>query len=179
MPYKLSASLAAHSSDVRLHALLTLLQLTNAFLERLSAMIVRGQVRAVASPTDNLVLSASRDKTAVSWTRETSASSFSENFRFQAGSKYINAVAYIPPSPAALQGATRNPFERARFPRAVEWLAERDAGYIATGGTETVINVYPLDSPSDEPRYSLVGHSDNVCALDASSALLISGSWDR
>ncbi|KAI5120473.1 hypothetical protein M0805_006493 [Coniferiporia weirii] len=128
MPYKLSAQLRAHSSDVR----------------------------AVASPIDTLVLSASRDKTAVSWTRPTSSEPFVQDCTFHAGSKYVNAVAYIPPSP------------------------EAPKGYAVTGGTETVINIYPLDVPSDEPKYSLVGHTDNVCALNASaSGLIISGSWDR
>lgn len=128
MPFKLSASLHAHSSDVR----------------------------AVASPSDNLVLSASRDKTARTWTRSPGSQAFTQEYTFQAGVKYINAVAYIPPSPDALNG------------------------YLVTGGNEAVINVYPLDAPSDEPRYALVGHTDNVCTLNASSSgLLISGSWDR
>lgn len=43
-----------------------------------------------------------------------------------------------------------------------------------------MINVFALDSQSEEPQYSLLGHSENVCALDASqSGLIISGSWDR
>lgn len=53
-------------------------------------------------------------------------------------------------------------------------------GYMLTGGAETIINVYPLDSPSNEPKYALIGHKENVCALNASSSgLIISGSWDR
>ncbi|KAL5532810.1 LUB1 [Sanghuangporus sanghuang] len=127
MPYKLSASLSEHSSDVR----------------------------AVVSPSNDLVLSASRDKTARSWTR-TSSNAFSQDFTFRAGNKFLNAITYIPPS------------------------SEAPRGYMATGGNEAVINVYPLDAPSDEPRYALVGHADNVCTLNTSpSGLLISGSWDR
>ena len=54
------------------------------------------------------------------------------------------------------------------------------AGCIVTGGNEAVINIFSLDSPSDEPKYSLVGHTDNVCALDVSSSgLILSGSWDK
>ncbi|THH03422.1 hypothetical protein EW145_g6267 [Phellinidium pouzarii] len=127
MPYKLSASLHAHSSDVR----------------------------AVASPIDTLVLSASRDNTALSWTRLTPSAPFVQESVFHPGSKYINAIAYIPPSP------------------------EAPKGYAVTGGVETVINVYSLDAPS-EPKYALVGHTENVCALNTSpSGLVISGSWDR
>ncbi|KAL5529556.1 hypothetical protein ACEPAG_5541 [Sanghuangporus baumii] len=127
MPYKLSASLSNHSSDVR----------------------------AVASPSNDLVLSASRDKTVRSWTR-TSSNAFSQDYTFRAGNKFLNAITYIPPS------------------------SEAPRGYMVTGGNEAIINVYPLDAPSDEPRYALVGHTDNVCTLNASpSGLLISGSWDR
>ena len=36
-------------------------------------------------------------------------------------------------------------------------------GYMLTGGAETIINVYPLDSPSNEPKYALIGHKENVC----------------
>lgn len=49
-----------------------------------------------------------------------------------------------------------------------------------TGGHDTVINVFPLDSEREEPAYSLLGHTENVCALDATAnGLIISGSWDR
>ncbi|KAH8117032.1 phospholipase A-2-activating protein [Phellopilus nigrolimitatus] len=127
MPYKLSASLHAHSSDVR----------------------------AVASPIDSLILSVSRDKTAVTWSRPAPAAPFEHEYAVDASSKYINAVAYIPPS------------------------ADAPRGYVVTGGNETVINVYPVHAP-DESNYTLLGHSENVCALNASaSGLIISGSWDR
>lgn len=43
-----------------------------------------------------------------------------------------------------------------------------------------VINVYRLDSPQEEPEYTLIGHKHNVCALHtASDGTIISGSWDR
>jgi phospholipase A-2-activating protein len=43
-----------------------------------------------------------------------------------------------------------------------------------------VINVFPLDSPRDEPKFSLIGHDHNVCALHtAPDGTIISGSWDR
>ncbi|KAI0362495.1 phospholipase A-2-activating protein [Trametes cingulata] len=127
MPYKLSASLSAHSSDVR----------------------------AVVSPTDDLILSASRDTTAIVWAR-TAGPSFSQTSTLQAGSRFINAVAYLPPAPGAPEG------------------------YAVTGGQDTVINVFALPSTKGEPNFSLLGHTDNVCALHAAEdGTIISGSWDK
>lgn len=56
------------------------------------------QVRGVVAPTNDLVLSASRDSTAISWQRSSSSSSFAPESVLRAGSRYVNAVAYIPPS---------------------------------------------------------------------------------
>ncbi|KAF9032122.1 PFU-domain-containing protein [Hymenopellis radicata] len=121
MSYKLSATLAAHGSDVR-----TRCRFAN----------------------DDLVLSASRDATAISWQRLPSASSFTPELVLKAGSRYVNAVSYIRP--------------RHRDPQ------------------DTVINVFSLDRPRDDPDYTLVGHSENVCALDTTlGGTIISGSWDR
>jgi phospholipase A-2-activating protein len=53
-------------------------------------------------------------------------------------------------------------------------------GYAVTGGQDTVINVFSLESSKEDPDFSLVGHADNVCALDVSAGgAIISGSWDR
>ncbi|EMD38180.1 hypothetical protein CERSUDRAFT_82424 [Gelatoporia subvermispora B] len=127
MPYKLSATLAAHTADVR----------------------------AVTSPTDGLIISASRDATAIAWARTSQSSGFSQTAVLRPGSRYINAVAYIPPAPDAPQG------------------------YAVTGGQDTVINVFSLADSSGEPNFSLLGHKDNVCALHTGpDRTLISGSWD-
>lgn len=44
-----------------------------------------------------------------------------------------------------------------------------------------VINIFTLDaSNKDDPEYTLVGHSDNVCSLGVSpEGTIISGSWDK
>ncbi|KIK31055.1 hypothetical protein PISMIDRAFT_26052 [Pisolithus microcarpus 441] len=128
MPYKLSATLLSHTSDVR----------------------------AVASPSDNLILSASRDSSAISWSR-VSPSSFCPASVLRAGSRFVNAVAYLPPTPAAPRGS------------------------IVVGGQDMVINIFTLDvSNMDDPEYTLVGHSDNVCSLGVSpEGTIISGSWDK
>ncbi|CCM00008.1 uncharacterized protein FIBRA_02033 [Fibroporia radiculosa] len=131
MPYRLSATLTAHSADVR----------------------------AVSSPTNDLVLSASRDTTAISWTRH-SGPEFAQSAVLRAGSRYINAIAYIPPSPDAPLGEQ---FRRPGLPlsKGIDLLARENR-------------------MRGEPNYSLIGHSENVCALDtASDGTIISGSWDR
>jgi phospholipase A-2-activating protein len=49
-----------------------------------------------------------------------------------------------------------------------------------TGGQDTVVNIFNLANPQADPDFTLVGHSENVCALDASaSGTIISGSWDK
>ncbi|KIK61833.1 hypothetical protein GYMLUDRAFT_165567 [Collybiopsis luxurians FD-317 M1] len=128
MPYKLSATLKAHSSDVR----------------------------AVSSPTNNTIFSASRDSTAISWQKSSSSTSFTAETVIRASSRYVNAVAHIPPTPDAPKG------------------------YIVTGGQEAIINVFSLSTPKKDPDFSLLGHTDNVCALDVTpGGTIISGSWDR
>ncbi|EPS96818.1 hypothetical protein FOMPIDRAFT_1038034 [Fomitopsis schrenkii] len=128
MPYRLSATLTGHSADVR----------------------------AVAAPTNDLVLSASRDSTAVSWVRNPDSPGFSPAVTLRASSRYINAVTYLPPRP------------------------DEPRGYAVTGGQDTVINLFALSANSNEPAYTLIGHTDNVCALDSTpDGLIISGSWDR
>ncbi|KAE9398980.1 WD40 repeat-like protein [Gymnopus androsaceus JB14] len=128
MPYKLSATLKAHTSDVR----------------------------AVSSPTNDTILSASRDSTAISWQKAESSSSFTAETVIRASPRYVNAVAYIPPTPDAPKG------------------------YAVTGSQDSIINVYSLSSPKEDPDFSLLGHSENVCTLDVTpGGTIISGSWDR
>ncbi|KAF8274866.1 phospholipase A-2-activating protein [Lactarius quietus] len=127
MPFKLSATLRAHSADVR----------------------------AVVSPSDNLILSASRDSTAISWIKP-SGFSFSPANTFRAGPRFINSVAYLPPTPEAPQG------------------------YIVTGGQDSIINIWSMESTREEPLYTLLGHSDNVCTLHVGGdSTIVSGSWDK
>lgn len=128
MVYKLSATLNFHSSDVR----------------------------AISSPTSEIVLSASRDSTAVYWKKSASDASFAPASIFKPSERYINAVAYLPPS------------------------AENPSGYAVTGGQDAVINLFSLEDGQSEPVYSLIGHSENVCCLDVGQdGTIVSGSWDR
>lgn len=128
MPYRLSATLKAHSSDVR----------------------------GLSTPNNDLILSASRDSTAIHWERSTSNNGFNLASILRAGSRFVNAVTYISPTPEA--------------PR----------GYAVTGGQDTVINVFSLEHVKEDPDFTLLGHTENVCALTATAGgTIISGSWDR
>lgn len=78
------------------------------------------QVRAVASPNDDLILSASRDSTAIPWQR-TSSNQFTNPTIFKASSRYVNAVAYLPP----LDGASKGVFQMSRAFESVLMCAHR------------------------------------------------------
>ena len=53
-------------------------------------------------------------------------------------------------------------------------------GYAVTGGQDAVINVFNLNAPKDDPDFCLLGHTENICALDVTpGGVIISGSWDR
>ncbi|KAJ7137827.1 WD40-repeat-containing domain protein [Mycena epipterygia] len=127
MPYKLSATLSGHTSDVR----------------------------ALSTPADDLILSASRDSTAIVWRRDSAAAKFASDSVFHASTRYVNAVTYLPPT------------------------AEAPKGYAVTGDQDGVINVYSLEPAKDDPDYTLLGHTGNVCGLRTTPAGdIISCSWD-
>ncbi|KAJ7873868.1 WD-40 repeat-containing protein [Mycena olivaceomarginata] len=132
MPYKLSATLTGHTSDARLL-----------------------QVRALCAPTNDVILSASRDSTAVVWRRASTASKFASDVVFHASTRYVNSVAYLPPT------------------------SDAPKGYVVTGDQNGVINVYSLEPTKDDPDYTLLGHTNNVCGLRTTPAgNIISCSWD-
>ncbi|KAI9204199.1 WD40-repeat-containing domain protein [Polychytrium aggregatum] len=127
-PFQLSASLLGHAMDVK----------------------------SVVAPTDDLILSASRDTSVLLWSR-VAPNHFTESAKFTEHSHFVNSLAILPPSEL--------------FPN----------GLIASGGSDKIIHLFdPYHSPL-EPVYTLTGHEDNVCCLYASreSGRLISGSWDK
>ena len=65
------------------------------------------QVRSVASPSSNLILSASRDTKALAWTRGDESSAFTPSIPFHAGEKFVNAVTYLPPNVEGPNGDRR------------------------------------------------------------------------
>ncbi|KAG0207786.1 hypothetical protein BGX33_006640 [Mortierella sp. NVP41] len=123
---------------------------------QLSAILAghKGDVKAVIAPTDDLIASVSRDKSLITWKRQ-SSNTFSKEKTFEGHTNYVNSVAFI--------GAS----------------ATNPHGLIVTGGSDRLINVWdPEDSNS--PVYTLAGHTDNVCSLFADSdGHIVSGSWDK
>ncbi|KAI4258765.1 MAG: hypothetical protein LQ352_001074 [Teloschistes flavicans] len=114
-------------------------------------------VRGVAFPQPNLVLSASRDATVRVWKVVGESPPHYDCFLSSHGSSFINAVAYCPP---------------------IKGFAD---GLIVSGGKDTVIEVRePGREPDQNAEALLLGHSHNVCALDVdpTGAYVVSGSWD-
>ena len=73
------------------------------------------------------------------------------------GSAFINAITYLPPT------------------------SEYPDGLVISGGKDTIIEVRQLGKPpEDNAEALLLGHSHNVCALDAcpDGGFVVSGSWD-
>ncbi|KAI9828221.1 MAG: hypothetical protein M1819_004585 [Sarea resinae] len=114
-------------------------------------------VRAVVFPEPNAIISASRDATVRLWAlRSTSAFSWSGNIACHASS-FVNSLAYYPPT--------------ANYPE----------GLAVSGGKDTIIDVRrPGAAVDDNAEALLLGHSNNVCALDtnAEGGFIVSGSWD-
>ena len=73
------------------------------------------------------------------------------------GSAFINAITYLPPT------------------------SDYPDGLVISGGKDTIIEVRQLGKPpEDNAEALLLGHSNNVCALDvcAAGGFVVSGSWD-
>ena len=143
--YKLSAVLQQHGADVR---------------------CVSASTPEVSKDSrGDLVLTASRDQTAIIWHRS--------------GSSHFESV---------LQLASHQGFVNASA------LLRSDATYAITAGQDKVIYAYQLlanqgqitvqlDPKTSEPQpiRTLIGHQDNVCALDVGphGRYFVSGSWDK
>lgn len=108
-------------------------------------------------PSSSFVLSASRDATVRLWKLLSTSPPKYDCSIFSHGSAFINAIAYLQPTPT--------------FPE----------GLVISGGKDTIIEVRRPGKPPDENAEALLlGHSHNVCALDASAEgdFVVSGSWD-
>ncbi|KAI9845064.1 MAG: hypothetical protein M1837_005068 [Sclerophora amabilis] len=126
---------------------------------RLSASLEghHDDVRGVVYPSSKAVVSASRDATVRLWRLLSSPPPAFEAQVSSQGSSFVNAVTYLPAN--------------SNFPE----------GLIISGGKDTVIEVrQPGKSPDDDAEALLLGHSNNVCALDVdpSGQFIISGGWD-
>ncbi|KAJ5107822.1 hypothetical protein N7456_004497 [Penicillium angulare] len=114
-------------------------------------------VRAVAFPNPNVVLSASRDATVRLWKLISSPPPAYDYTITAHGQAFINSLAYLPPS------------------------SEYPEGLILSGGQDTIIEArQPGKTTDDNADAMLLGHAHNICALDVSpdGQWIVSGSWD-
>ncbi|KAH1582514.1 hypothetical protein KXW99_002143 [Aspergillus fumigatus] len=114
-------------------------------------------VRAVAYPNPNVVISASRDATVRLWKLVSTPPPVYDSTVSSHGSAFVNAVAYYPPT------------------------SEFSEGLVLSGGQDTIIEArQPGKTPDDNADAMLLGHGHNVCALDVcpEGGWVISGSWD-
>lgn len=119
--------------------------------------LTTAQVRAVAFPSPDIILSASRDTTVRIWNLLSSNPPKYDGLISSHGSAFINAVTYLPP------------------------VKEFPDGLIISGGKDTIIEVRrPGKPPEQSPEALLLGHGHNVCALDTNAEVdfVVSGSWD-
>lgn len=108
-------------------------------------------VKDLACFDNDVIVSVARDSTVRVWRRQTATSFDSSIINFKSN-KFINALGVLP-----------------------------DLGLIVSAGNDNLISI--TDSASDflmekDPKYCLVGHTDNVCSIDTMDDLIISGSWD-
>ena len=115
-------------------------------------------VRSVAFPSSTSIVSASRDSTVRLWKQESSAPpTYDSTILKTHGKEFVNSLAIVPPSSV--------------FPE----------GLVVSGGKDQIIDVrQPSKSIEDNADALLIGHGNNVCALDVSrdGKYIVSGSWD-
>ncbi|KAI8611923.1 WD40-repeat-containing domain protein [Chytriomyces sp. MP71] len=118
------------------------------------------KVRAVAAVSSDILCSGSRDTKVVEWRRVSnlnSQSAFTLAVSRAFHAHFVQALAVLPPSQS------------------------HPNGLIASGSADKSINVFAPGSQDHEPLFTLLGHSDTVCALDVDevTGALVSGSWDK
>ncbi|PWN50917.1 PFU-domain-containing protein [Violaceomyces palustris] len=135
----------------------------------LSAQLLGHQadVRSVSSVSTKhghpIILSASRDQTAIIWTRSASSANEYEQAAVLGGhGGFVNASAFI---------------------------SDEEGNLLAlTAGQDKLVNAFEVETDqrgavkaSKTPDFTLIGHEDNVCALDVGpgGSYIVSGSWDK
>lgn len=114
-------------------------------------------VRSVVFPSPAAVVSASRDFTVRTWALQQSNPPVWDSTIKTHGKEFVNSLAIVPPSSA--------------YPE----------GLIVSGGKDQIIDVrQPSKTLDQDADALLIGHGNNVCALDASQdgKYIVSGSWD-
>ncbi|KAH6644283.1 WD40-repeat-containing domain protein [Boeremia exigua] len=115
-------------------------------------------VRSVAFPSPASVVSASRDSTVRLWKLESATPPIYDSTILKThGKEFVNSLAIVPPS--------------SQFPE----------GLVVSGGKDQIIDVrQPGKRIEDNADALLIGHGNNVSALDASQdgRYIVSGGWD-
>jgi phospholipase A-2-activating protein len=114
-------------------------------------------VRSVVFPRPSSIVSASRDFTVRLWTQQSPTPPTYDSTIKTHGKEFVNSLAIVPPS------------------------SEYPQGLIVSGGKDQIIDVrQPSKSLDDDADALLIGHGNNVCALDVSQdgKYIVSGSWD-
>ena len=102
-------------------------------------------------------MSASRDFTVRVWAQQSSSPPVWDSTIKTHGKEFVNSLAIVPPS------------------------AEYAEGLIVSGGKDQIIDVRaPSKGLEDDAEALLIGHGNNVCALDVSQdgKYIVSGGWD-
>ncbi|CAO3674439.1 unnamed protein product [Rhizopus stolonifer] len=111
-------------------------------------------IKAVTAISNDLLLSASRDKTVRSWSR-IERNEFTLCNTYLGHGHFVNSLTTVKPNEI--------------YPE----------GLIVSGGSDKFINVY-LPSKPTEPLYTLIGHTENVTTMKTTpSGHIVSGSWDK
>lgn len=104
------------------------------------------------------MVSASRDFTVRTWEQQSSSPPIWDSIIKTHGKEFVNSLAIVPPS------------------------SEYPGGLIVSGGKDQIIDVrQPSKGLDDDADALLIGHGNNVCALDVSQdgKYIVSGSWDQ
>ncbi|CED83871.1 Phospholipase A2-activating protein (contains WD40 repeats) [Phaffia rhodozyma] len=141
--------------------------MNNPDLFQLSSSLLghKADVRSVSAPSPTLIVSTSRDKSTIAWTKE--------GTEWSAGRHWDGFGGFVSSTWAGVIN---------------------DQEWILTGSQDSLISAYaapngfasksPTDfqqTTSSEPSVTLIGHSANVCCLDGlvGGGGLVSGSWDQ
>lgn len=127
---------------------------------KLSAVLQghKSDVRAVLLPASSIALTASRDGSTKCWKRTNESPPVYDPDELTHGSQFKTCLAYIPPS------------------------KQYEQGLVISAGQDTLIEArQPSTTAEQNADAMMVGHSNQVCALDVSPKgdWLVSGGWDN
>lgn len=126
--------------------------------------------------SNDLLLSASRDKTVRSWSR-TERNEFTLCNTYLGHGHFVNSLTTVKPNETYPEGFYY--YSAISAMRRLTFFLKKKLGLIVSGGSDKLINVY-LPSKPTEPLYTLIGHTENVTTMKTTpSGHIVSGSWDK